>query len=148
MGVPEDYRGVGARTAPQDRPVNGSLTFSLHVPALLWTCSATGPRAAFGPASTGAHRQREELELIKVVKTALLAAVAGVGLAIAALPAAAAVVCNREGECWHVRGHYAYRPEYGVVVHRNEWRWRRGDHYVWREHEGRGYWRHGVWIQF
>ena len=84
----------------------------------------------------------------KVVKSALLAAVAGAGLALSALPASADIVCNREGECWHVRGHYEYRHEYRVMVHPDDWRWRRHEHYVWREHEGRGYWRHGVWIQF
>jgi hypothetical protein len=84
----------------------------------------------------------------KVVKSALLAAIAGAGLALSALPAAADIVCNREGECWHVRGHYAYRHEFGVMVHPDNWRWRRGERVMWREHEGRGYWRHGVWVEF
>lgn len=86
--------------------------------------------------------------MTKIVKSAVLATVAGVGLALSALPAAADVACNREGECWHVRGHYAYRPEHRVVVHPDNWRWRHNERYVWREHEGRGYWRRGVWVQF
>jgi hypothetical protein len=84
----------------------------------------------------------------KVVKSALLAAVVGAGMALSALPAAADVVCNREGECWHVKGHYEYRHEFGIVVHPDNWRWGPREHYTWHEHEGRGYWRHGVWVVF
>jgi hypothetical protein len=62
--------------------------------------------------------------------------------------ASAAVVCNSEGACWHARRPYAYRPEYGVVVHPDNWRWGAGDHYAWREHAGRGYWRGGAWVPF
>jgi hypothetical protein len=80
-----------------------------------------------------------------------IAAAAVVGLSaltMTASAASAAVVCNPEGFCWHVRGHYAYRPEYGVTVHPNNWRWGRADHYRWREHSGRGYWRQGAWVRF
>ena len=83
--------------------------------------------------------------LKKLALAALLATGATVGVATAA---SADVVCNREGECWHVRHRYAYAPEYGVVVHPNTWRWGANDHYVWREHAGRGYWRGGVWVPF
>jgi hypothetical protein len=62
--------------------------------------------------------------------------------------ASASVVCNGEGQCWHVRRAYAYAPAYGVVVHPDNWRWGAGEHYAWREHPGRGYWRGGVWIHF
>jgi hypothetical protein len=80
-----------------------------------------------------------------------LAAAALLGLAAlasSATAASAAIVCNREGACWHVRHPYAYRPEFGVVVHPDNWRWGRHDHYRWREHNGRGYWSHGVWTRF
>jgi len=62
--------------------------------------------------------------------------------------ASAAIVCNGEGQCWHVHHPYKYAPGYGVVVHPNSWRWGPGEHYVWREHPGRGYWRGGVWVTF
>jgi hypothetical protein len=62
--------------------------------------------------------------------------------------ASAAIVCNGEGACWHVRRPYAYPPAYGVVVHPDNWRWGPGEHYTWREHPGRGYWRSGVWVRF
>lgn len=81
----------------------------------------------------------------KIVAAALL----GLGFATAGAGAAsAAVACNREGVCWHTHHRYAYRPEYGVVVHRNDWRWGPHQHYVWREHGGRGYWSHGAWVRF
>jgi hypothetical protein len=83
--------------------------------------------------------------LTKGAVTALL------GISAAAListAASAAIVCNNEGECWHVKKSYTYHPDFGVVVHPNHWRWGAHDHYVWREHEGRGYWRGGVWITF
>lgn len=81
----------------------------------------------------------------KAVAAALFGATA---ILATAAPASAAIVCNREGVCWHVRHPYAYAPGYGVVVHPNTWAWGPTEHYVWREHEGRGYWRNGVWVTF
>ena len=81
-------------------------------------------------------------------KLAVVAALSIGSLAISTLSASAAIVCNREGECWHVRGRYEARPEFGLTVHENNWRWGGGEKYKWREHEGRGYWRNGVWIRF
>ena len=84
--------------------------------------------------------------------TKFATAAAAVALAAATLvtatAASAAVACNREGECWHVKGRYAYQPEWGVTIHENNWRWGPNEHFTWREHEGRGYWRNGVWIKF
>lgn len=80
-----------------------------------------------------------------------LAAVAamGAGLLAASTGAASAyVVCNRDGDCWHVHERYDYRPEFGLVVHNDDWRWRHHGRYHWREHDGRGYWRSGVWVTF
>jgi hypothetical protein len=84
----------------------------------------------------------------KFVTAAAAAAVGLTALMASSVGASAAVACNNEGQCWHVRANYAYRPEFGVVVHPNNWRWGANDHYVWREHTGRGYWRNGVWIKF
>lgn len=72
------------------------------------------------------------------------------GMATVAItaPAFADVVCNSDGECWHVHRHYEYKPEFGVTVHPDTWQWGQDDHYRWREHSGRGYWRSGVWIAF
>jgi hypothetical protein len=62
--------------------------------------------------------------------------------------ASAAVVCNAEGDCWHVKEKYDYRPEYGVTVYGDDWKWNDDNKYRWREHEGRGYWNKNVWIGF
>jgi hypothetical protein len=68
-------------------------------------------------------------------------------LAFTATTASAAIVCNGEGDCWHVKDKYDYRPEWGIKVYPDDWKWS-GDNYRWREHEGRGYWNKGVWIGF
>ncbi|HWU26650.1 MAG TPA: hypothetical protein VN154_09635 [Rhizomicrobium sp.] len=69
-------------------------------------------------------------------------------VALTATSASAYIACNREGECWHVKHRYEYRPEFGLVLHPDNWRWHDRDHYRWREHEGRGYWHNGIWITF
>jgi hypothetical protein len=68
-------------------------------------------------------------------------------LVIAASSASAEIVCNGEGECWHVKRHYDYRPEFGLVVHPDGWAWGANEHYRWHEGRGRGYWHNGIWIR-
>jgi hypothetical protein len=84
---------------------------------------------------------------MKGIITAALGAVSV--LVITAGSASADIVCNREGDCWHVREARHFRPEHGVIVHPDNWRWAEHEHgkYRWREHDGRGYWRDGVWIE-
>jgi hypothetical protein len=86
----------------------------------------------------------------KTLKTASAALLGLSALIGSATTASAAIACNGEGVCWHVKRAYTYAPAYGVVVHPNNWRWAPGAHYVWREppHGGRGYWRGGVWVRF
>jgi hypothetical protein len=83
-----------------------------------------------------------------VVKLAAAALLSAVGLAVTASSASAYIVCNREGECWHVHSRYAYHPEFGLAVHPDGWAWGANEHYVWREHRGRGYWHNGIWVRF
>jgi hypothetical protein len=83
-----------------------------------------------------------------LITTALAAATAAFTLVSSA---SAEVVCNRAGECWHVDRHYHYAPGLRVTIHPDDWyfhqRWD-NDH-RWREyHEGRGYYRDGVWVPF
>lgn len=86
---------------------------------------------------------------MKVLTKSLIAAVALAGsMTLIGSSASAAVVCNAAGECWHTHRSYHYDPAWGVTVHPNHWRWGATDHYTWREHAGRGYWRDGVWIRF
>jgi len=80
-----------------------------------------------------------------LTKTVLVATGA---LALTTTSASAEIVCNDEGDCWHVKGKMEYRPEFKLHVHPDNWRWGEKEHYKWREHEGRGYWRGGVWIGF
>jgi hypothetical protein len=96
----------------------------------------------------GASEFRKELSMKNFSKILAAAALSASALALSATSASAYIACNRFGECWHVRSHYTYRPEFGVVVHPNNWRWGVREHYTWREHTGRGYWRNGVWITF
>ena len=68
-------------------------------------------------------------------------------LTMSADTASAAVVCNRDGDCWKVRGKPRYKPEFGVRVYGDDWRWRRGENYRWRKvGRGHGYYRDGVWV--
>ncbi len=88
-----------------------------------------------------------ELKMRKILLTAaLLASAAGVF----ASPASAYVVCDRDGDrCWHTEARYHY-PQGRYAWHPDDWYFHRhwdADH--WRDyHEGRGYWRNGVWITF
>jgi hypothetical protein len=82
------------------------------------------------------------------LKLAAAAALSAGLLGATTTAASAYIVCNRDGDCWHVRDHYTYRPEFGVAVYPDSWHWRAHDRYHWREHEGRGYWRSGVWVTF
>jgi hypothetical protein len=84
----------------------------------------------------------------KLAKLAAAAVVSAGALALMTASASAAVVCNANGVCWHTHHAYTYRPEFGLVVHPDGWRWGAGDHYTWHEHHGRGYWHNGVWITF
>jgi hypothetical protein len=68
-------------------------------------------------------------------------------LTLTATSVSAAVVCNNEGDCWHVRGRPQYEPALRLQIHPDHWRWSESEHYRWREHRGRGYWRGGNWIE-
>ena len=86
---------------------------------------------------------------MKITRTAAaLAAVIGLGALGAASAASAHVVCNAEGDCWHVATDYQYAPEFGVVIHPDDWKWKEGEKHAWREHEGKGYWHGGSWKEF
>ena len=84
-----------------------------------------------------------------MLQGAVAAILSAAALAATTSVASAEIVCNRDGDCWHVHEHYDFRPSFGLTIHGDDWRWHDGDdHYRWREHDGRGYWRSGVWIGF
>jgi len=66
-------------------------------------------------------------------------------LALSVINASAAVVCSGRA-CWHTHEAYDYPAGARVVVHRDDWRWGPRERYVWREHEGRGYWHGNRWM--
>ncbi|HWF64426.1 MAG TPA: hypothetical protein VN685_07450 [Rhizomicrobium sp.] len=84
----------------------------------------------------------------KLLQAGAAAILAAGALAVTTSAASAEIVCNSEGDCWHTHEHYDYQPSFGVVVHPDDWRWSDRDHYRWREHDGRGYWRNGIWLTF
>ena len=62
--------------------------------------------------------------------------------------ASAAVVCNEEGDCWRVREERNYEPSLKLRIMPDDWKWREGEKYRWREPgRGHGYWRQGVWVE-
>ena len=83
---------------------------------------------------------------MRSLTTAVLGAACA--LALTATTASADIVCNREGDCWHVKVKHPYRGEWGLVIHPDNWKWTAREKYRWREHEGRGYWSKGIWIEF
>jgi len=87
------------------------------------------------------------------VKTALSAAAITVLMSAGALiattgAATARMVCNDSGDCWHTDSVTTY-PGTGYTDHPDDWyfhqTWDDQRHY--REpHEGRGYYKSGIWI--
>jgi hypothetical protein len=80
------------------------------------------------------------------MKYLVLSTLGAAALAFSATASSADVVCNESGDCWHARGHVEYKPDLKLRIHPDDWKWREADHYRWREDEGRGYWRGGVWV--
>ena len=78
----------------------------------------------------------------------LFALISAGALTLTAQAASARIVCNSDGDCWHVHGDYEFKPELGVVIHPDDWKWKEGEHFRWHEHEGRGYWKGGAWKDF
>jgi hypothetical protein len=84
---------------------------------------------------------------MKPISSLLVAAALGASaLAISPISASAEIVCTGN-VCWHTHDRYDYPPEANVVVHPNDWRWGPNEHFGWREHEGRGYWRGDRWME-
>ena len=86
-----------------------------------------------------------EFRMTTLSKT-LLGAAAGMGLlALSAAGASAAIVCTGN-VCWHTTETYTYPSESRVIVHPDSWRWGPSEHFTFREHVGRGYWRGDDWV--
>ena len=48
--------------------------------------------------------------------------VAASALALTAGSASAAIVCNDDGDCWHVRGRPHFRPELKLRIYADDWK--------------------------
>lgn len=76
----------------------------------------------------------------------LLGTALGAGmLALSSISASAAIACSGN-VCWHTHERFEYPRDSKVVIHEDDWR--PGSRYVFREHEGRGYWRGETWTQW
>ena len=86
---------------------------------------------------------------MKTLSVLTFAALLGASsLALMATSAAARVVCNADGDCWHTHSDYDYPPSIGLTIHPDDWKWKEDERHAWREHEGRGYWHGGEWKEF
>jgi hypothetical protein len=86
-----------------------------------------------------------------VLSAAAIAALMSAGaLVIATAPAAARVICNAEGDCWHTDAAAPVVPGVQFNVHPDDWyfhqTWQGSDRHYRDYHEGRGYYKGGVWI--
>lgn len=84
--------------------------------------------------------------------TTIAALMAGGALMATAAPAAARIVCNNEGDCWHTDARPAPVPGIRFSLHPDDWYFHQHwdndrDHHYRDYHEGRGYYKGGVWIQ-
>ncbi|HEY4943905.1 MAG TPA: hypothetical protein VII56_20925 [Rhizomicrobium sp.] len=87
----------------------------------------------------------------KLLTTGAIAGLVGIGaLAATSTAASARTVCNRDGDCWHESGdRYQYPATFGVRFHNDSWHRSHHDRNHWRDnHEGRGYYRQGLWVTF
>jgi hypothetical protein len=85
---------------------------------------------------------------MRTLRRTILAAALGAGtLALSAASASAAIVCSGN-VCWHTHESYDYPPSAHVIVHPDSWRWEPREHFVFREHEGRGYWSGDRWTEW
>jgi hypothetical protein len=83
---------------------------------------------------------------MRLLSKTLAGAAIGAGfLAASAMSASAAIVCSGH-VCWHTHDAYDYPHGARVVVHEDDWKWGPREKFVFKEHEGRGYWRGGRWV--
>jgi hypothetical protein len=53
------------------------------------------------------------------------------------------MVSNEDGRCWRTEGDYTSPPDGHVEIRPDNWHWREGVRFAWKEHPGRGYWQGG-----
>jgi hypothetical protein len=85
---------------------------------------------------------------MSVLGKMILGGALGTGLLAASTATTWAAIACSGNVCWHITERYEYPPGARIIIHSDGWR--RGPHerYVWREHEGRGYWRGSRWEEW
>ena len=86
----------------------------------------------------------------QILTTSAAAILALAGLAASSVAATAYIGCNREGgDCWHSESKVR-APGARLEYHPDDWyfhqKWDGGDRHYRDYHEGRGYYKGGVWI--
>lgn len=88
----------------------------------------------------------------KALSTAAIAALMGAGaLMMTAGTASARIICNPDGDCWHTDAPLPNVPGIRFRAYPDDWYFHQtwGPDRHWHDyHEGRGYWRGGVWVTF
>jgi hypothetical protein len=98
----------------------------------------------------GASKMEQIMPIKKLFLSSLtVAGLCAGGLLAISSSAQADIVCNSAGDCWHSDARYDY-PDRTYVHHPDDWYFHRHwDANHWHDyHEGRGYWRDGVWVTF
>ena len=85
-----------------------------------------------------------------VLSAAAIALLMGTGaLVTTAGTASARVVCNNSGDCWHTDQRVKYPPSVRMQIHPDDWYFHQtwgADRHFRDYHEGRGYYKGGVWV--
>jgi hypothetical protein len=85
---------------------------------------------------------------MKIFTKTAIGTTLGAGLlALSTISASAAIACSGN-VCWHTHETYTYPPDSKVIIHEDNWRWGPKEKYIFREHEGRGYWRGDHWTEW
>ena len=87
---------------------------------------------------------------MKLFNAITFAALTGVSaLALISTSASAGIVCNSDGDCWHTESKVG-APGARFDYHPDDWyfhqKWDGGDRHYRDYHEGRGYYKSGIWI--
>jgi hypothetical protein len=80
-----------------------------------------------------------------MLKATMIAVTGAAILALSSVAASAYIACSGN-VCWHVKERVTYPAESKVIIHEDNWKWGPSEKFEFREHEGRGYWRDGAWI--
>jgi hypothetical protein len=85
---------------------------------------------------------------MRLLAKTIVGATLGAGVLAVSTAAAPAAIACRGNVCWHTTEQYVYPPEAHVIIRPDGWRWRPHERYVWREHDGRGYWHGRHWREW